>query len=68
MAFATESLRQPLPDRPDCRLSPVSNTDLPQYVLDVLLDGLIANVQRLRDFLIGQSQGQLEKDFVLATR
>lgn len=43
MASAIESLRQPLSDCPDCGLSPVCNTDLPQNVLDVLLDGLIAN-------------------------
>ncbi len=53
-------------DGPDRGLGPIGDADLPQDVLHVLLDRLVADVQRVGDFLVRQAVGQLAEDFALA--
>lgn len=55
-----------LADGPDRRLRAVGDADFPQDVLDVLLDRLVTDVQRLGDLLVGQPIGQLPEDLALA--
>ncbi len=59
-------LHQSLTDGPDGGLRAIGNTDLAQDVLDVFLDRLVADVQCLSDFFVGQSECQLAQHFALA--
>ena len=43
-----------------------SDADLAEDVLNVLLDGLVADVQRLGNLLVRQAVGELPQDFALA--
>ena len=50
---------------PDRRLRPIVDADLAEDVLDVLLDGLIADVEHLGDLLVRQSLGHLPQHVAL---
>ncbi len=52
------SLHQPLAHGPHCGLRSVRDAELAQDVLHVFLDGLVADLQRLRDFLVRQAVAQ----------
>jgi len=64
----TLGLYQFLAHRPHGCLGTIGHADLSQDVLDVFLDRLVADVQRLGDFLVGQAVGQLPQDFAFALR
>ena len=58
--------RQSLAHGPHGGLRAVGDAELAQDVLHVLLDGLVADVEGLGDFLVAQPQGELLEHFVLA--
>ncbi len=60
------TLNETLSDRPHGRLGSIGNADLPQDVLHMFFYGLIADVQRQRDFLICQTECQLPEHFAFA--
>ena len=62
----TRALDKLFANRPHRSLRSISYADLPQDVLHVLFDRLIADAQGLRDLLVRQAERQLLQDFILA--
>ena len=60
------SSHNPLAHRPHRRLRSIGHADLSQNVLHVFFDGFVADLQRLRDFFVCQSQRQLVQHFTFA--
>ena len=56
LARAPPASGQRLPYRPDRSLGPISNADLAENVLHMLLDRFITDPQRQGNFLVGQSR------------
>jgi hypothetical protein len=49
-------------------LDAISNSQLPEYLLDVLVDSVRGNVEAMRNLAVGESSLEVAKDLVLAQR
>src|SRR3954453_23926572 len=62
----TLSLREPSADRVAHQFDPISHPELAQQVRAVRLDGLLGEVQRLGDLLVGEGLGDQLEHLLLA--